>query len=231
VAGGLMVFFTASMLWQTLLMVAVVVGLAIILQELADPSPLFWAVPWEAAAFVLSRKVRANHFWFHRAQGLVREFVGGFAKIDGFATREGFVLTGAGLNEAQVRWAAELAWRTTCQQSFAKKGAKGCKTTRLLLALWLIAGGLLMVGIWRAVNFASVLLLVAICGAAGHALAGRAEKFFGPWVERVAGRDEKILPNQLEVESYTVPPFLWLKGIRGYQVRIAGEATPAGRGT
>jgi len=81
VAGGIMVFFTASMLWQTLFMVAAVVGLAIILQELADPSPLFWAVPWEAAGFVLSRKVRANHFWFHRTQGLVREFVAGSPEL------------------------------------------------------------------------------------------------------------------------------------------------------
>ena len=226
-AGGIMVFFTASILWQPLFMVATVVGLAIILQELADPLPFFLAGPWEAAGVLLSRKVRANHFWFHRTQGLLRELVGGFARIDGFATPEGFVLTGAGLN--QVRWAAGLAWRTTCQQSFAKKGAKGCKTTRLLLALWLIAGPLLVLGIWRGANLASVLLLVAICGAAGHALAGPAEKFFGPWVERVAGRSEKIPPNQLEIQSYTIPPFLWLKGIRGYQVRIAGEATPAGR--
>lgn len=76
-----------------------------------------------------------------------------------------------------------------------------------------------------------MLLLVAICGATEHAMAGPVEKFFGPWVERVAGRDEKILPNRLEVEAYTVPPFLWLKGIRGYRVWIAAEATPAGRAT
>jgi len=109
-ALGLVVFFTVAMLWQALLMAAAAAGLALVLQQLADPSPLFWAVPWEAMEFALSAKVRANHFWLHRTQDLARGLLVWSAKVHGFATREGFVLMGSGLDAAAVRWSSELSW-------------------------------------------------------------------------------------------------------------------------
>src|SRR5207253_3123723 len=72
-AGGLVLLLAASMLWRAFPMALTGAGLVLILQEIADPSPLFFTVPWEALEFVLSRKVRANHFWLHRTQGLLRE--------------------------------------------------------------------------------------------------------------------------------------------------------------
>lgn len=84
-ALGLVAFITPAVVWQALLMAGAAAGLALGLQQLADPSPLFWAVPWEAMKLVLSAKVRANHFWFHRTQGLVRESLGWSARVDGFA--------------------------------------------------------------------------------------------------------------------------------------------------
>lgn len=229
VAGGLAFFFTVPLLWRALLMGAAGAALAFLLQELIDPSPLFWAVPWEATQFVLSRRVRVNHSWLHRTEELVRDSVGSSANIDGFATREGFVLRGAGLNEAEVQWASELAWQMMGEHSSAKEAARGCKTTRFLLALWLIAGGLLVLGISRGVDLVSVLLLVALCGAAGHGLAGPVEKILTPWAERIAWRDERMRPNHLEVEPFAIPQFLWVKGGQAFQVlRVAREDTPTG---
>src|SRR5438132_3969237 len=91
-AGGLVLLLAASMLWRSFPTALTGAGLVLILQEIADPSPLFFTVPWEALEFVLSRKVRANHFWLHRTQGLLRESGDSLAKIDGCATRDGFFL-------------------------------------------------------------------------------------------------------------------------------------------
>ncbi len=140
-AGGLVLLLAASMLWRAFPMVVTAAGLVLILQEIAVPSPLFFTVPWEALEFMLSRKVRANHFWLHRTQGLLRESGDSLAKIDGCATRDGFFLIGAAFNEAQIQWASQSAWRATCQKPSAKEAAIGCKTMQFLLALWLIAGG------------------------------------------------------------------------------------------
>ena len=72
-AGGLVFLLAASMLWRAFPMAVTGAGLVLLLQEIADPSPLFLSVPWEALEFVLSRRVRVNHFWLHRTQGLLRE--------------------------------------------------------------------------------------------------------------------------------------------------------------
>src|SRR5260370_3896780 len=90
-AGGLVLLLAASMLWRAFPMVVTGAVLVLILQEIADPSP-FLTVPWEALEFVLSRKVRVNHFWLHRTQGLLQEAGDPLAKIDGCATRDGFFL-------------------------------------------------------------------------------------------------------------------------------------------
>src|SRR5258708_13161061 len=101
-AAGLVLLLAASMLWRAFPMVVTGAVLILILQEIVDPSPLFITVPWEALAFVLSRKVRANHFWLRRTQGLLRESVGSLAQTDGCATRDRFFFLAAPLNAPQI---------------------------------------------------------------------------------------------------------------------------------
>ncbi len=218
-AGGLVLLLSASILWRAFPMAVTTAGLVLILQEIADPSPLFLTVPWEALEFVLSRKVRANHFWLHRTQGLLRESGDSLAKIDGCATRDGFFIIGAAFNEAQIQWASQSAWRATCQKPYAKEAATGCKTMRFLLALWLIAGGFAALSLFRGVDLGSGLLLCALCGAAGQLLAEPAEKLLGPWAGRVARSTTETWPNRLEVESLAIPRFLWFKRSLLFQVR------------
>src|SRR5260370_38402523 len=127
-AGGLVLLLEASMLWRAFPMEVTGGALVLLLQEIADPSPLFLAVPWEALEFVLSRKVRANHFWLHRTQGLLRESGDALAKIDCCATRDGFLLIAAAFNETQIPRASHSAWRAMCQKPTTKEAATGCKT-------------------------------------------------------------------------------------------------------
>ena len=228
-----MLFAVASLLFRTVLMLGIAAVLALILQGLADPSPLFWAVPWEVVGVVFSRNVRLNHVWFHLTQDLVREASGCLSKLDGFATQDGFVLMGAGFSEAKVRWASELTWRRACRQGTVKEPVTGCKTVRFLLALWLIVAGVASVTFWRGkVDLASAVLLAAVCGAAGHAMARPAEKLIGPWVERVACGYDHLPPQRFEVEFLSSPHFLWFKGGRGFRVRrVEGEEIPSGART
>ena len=215
-AGGLVLLLAASMLWRAFPIVVTAAGLVLILQEIADPSPLFFTVPWEALEFVLSRKVRANHFWLHRTQGLLRESGDSLAKIAGCATRDGFFLIGAAFNEAQIQWAA---WPATRQKPSAKEAATGCKTMQFLLASWLIAGGFAVLNLFRGVDLGSGLLLCALCGAAGQLLARPVEKLLGPWAGRVACSNKETWPSRLEVESLAIPRFLWFKRSLVFQVR------------
>lgn len=216
-AGVLMLFLTASMTWRALPMAAVGAGFVLILQEIAAPTPLFWTVPWEALEFVISREVRANHFWLHGTEDILRE--SGGTKVDGVATREGFFLLGTSLNETEIQWASQCVWQTQCQKSSAKVAAPGCKTMQFLVALWLIAGGLTVLSLWRGVGLASALLLSALCGAAGQLLAGRVERLLGRWAEDLACSNNKIVPIRLEVESLAIPPFLLFAKSRVFQVR------------
>lgn len=228
-AVGLLLFFAVSMFWRAFQLAAVGATLVLILQGIADRSPLLWTVPWEALEFILSRKVRDNHFWLHRTQELLRESAGRRTKADGFATREGFVLIGASLTETQIQGASQSAWRTMCQKSATKEAAIGCKTMQFLLALWLITGGLTLLSVWRRVDFASVLLLSALCGAAGHLLARPVEQLLAPWADYVACSNNKTWPSRLEVESFAIPRFLWFKKGLVFQVRrIAGNETTSG---
>jgi len=217
--GGLVLLLAASMLWRAFPMAVTGAGLVLILQEIADPSPLFLTVPWEALEFVLSRKVRANHFWLHRTQGLLRESGDSLAKIDGCATRDGFFLIGAAFNETQIQWASQSTWRAMYQKLSAREAATGCKTMQFLLALWLIAGGLAALSLFRGVDLSSGLLLCALCGAAGWLLARPVEKLLGTWAGRVACSDKETWPSRLEVESLAIPQFLWFKRSLVFQVR------------
>src|SRR5258708_24709361 len=102
-----------------------------------------------------------------------------------------------------------------CRKPSAKEAATGCKTMQFLLALWLIAGGLAALSLFRGVDLGSGLLLCALCGAAGQLLARPAEKLLGPWAGRVACSNKETWPSRLEVESLAIPRFLWVKRNRG----------------
>jgi hypothetical protein len=218
-AGGLVLLLSASILWREFPMAVTAAGLVLILQEIADPSPLFLTVPWEALEFVLSCKVRANHFWLHRTQGLLRESGDSLARIDGCASRDGFFLIGAAFNETQIQRASQSAWRAMCQKPSAREAATGCKTIQFLLALWLIAGGLSALSLFRGVDLGSGLLLCVLCGAAGQLLARPVEKLLGPWADRVACSNKETWPSRLQVESLAIPRFLWFKRSLVFQVR------------
>lgn len=218
-AGGLALFVAASMTWRALPMAAAGAGIVLILQQTVTPTPLFWTVPWEALEFVLSRQVRANHFWLHRTEELLRKSGGRLTKVDGVATREGFFLIGTSFNESEIQWASQYAWRTMCQQSSAKVAATDCKTMQFLLALCLIAGGLTVLSLSQGVDFASALLLFALCGATGQLLGSPAERLLRPWADYVACSDDKAWPIRLEMESLAIPRFLWFKKGHVFQVR------------
>lgn len=96
---------------QGLLIGAAGATLVLLLQELADPAPLFWSAPWEALQLVFSGRRRVNHLWLHRAQDLARESIGAFIRADGSAMADGFVLIGVGRNKQLVQWTADSAWR------------------------------------------------------------------------------------------------------------------------
>jgi hypothetical protein len=218
-ALGLAVFLRAGIVWQALLMAGAAAGLALLLQQFAATSPLFWAVPGEAMQFVLSAKVRGNHLWLHRTQDLSRDSFDSLPKVDGFATRDGFVLMGSGLDASEVRRFSEHSRRILCQPSLTKESSRGCQTSRFLLALWLITGGLIALSAWREFDIASALVVSALCSAAGYVGAGPAEKLFLPWAGRFRDREDEIQASDLEVETFWVPSFLWLKGGRAYRVR------------
>lgn len=223
-AGGAALFFAGTVLWRALLMGAAGAALALFLQQLVDPSPLFWTVPWEAVQLVRSRKVRVNHLWLHRTQELVRESVGSSTQVDGFATPEGFLLINAGPDRQLVQWTAEFAWRAMILEDSAKKHRTGCKTTRFLFALWFMAGGLLPLGIWRGVDLPGALLVAVICGAAGHSLARPLENMLGLRVVLPAWRDGEAQLYRFQVEPVEFPELLWFHGGQGFRVsRIAAE--------
>ena len=227
---GFVILLGASPVWRTVVRAGVVVFIALVLQELADPSPLFWATPCELVGIVFSRNVRLNHLWFHRTQDLVREASGFLGKVDGFATQDGFVLVGAGFNEAEVGWASELAWRLMYGQGAAKESVGGCKPTRLMLAVVLVAGGLVAVTVWQGkVELASTVLVAAVSGAIGHALSAPAERFLSPWAALIAFCDGKTYRYRMEIDCFSSPRFLWFKGSQGFHVRrVELEVKPSG---
>lgn len=218
-AGVLLLFFTLSAIWRGLLMGAAGAALLLFLQEAVDPTPLFWTAPWEAMQLVLSRRARVNHIWLHRTRELARESIGESTKVDGFATPDGFVLLNTGPNRQLVQWTAEFAWRAMIQEDSASKHARGCKTVRFLIALWLIAGGLLALGAWRGVDLAGALLVALFCGAASQALARPLENKLGLWLAVPAWRDEDARIDRFEIEPFEFPEFLWFQGSQGFRVR------------
>lgn len=65
-ACALALLFIFRPLRQVLVFGAAGAALVLLLQQLVDPTPLFWSAPWEALQLVLSRRQRLNHAWLHR---------------------------------------------------------------------------------------------------------------------------------------------------------------------
>ncbi len=192
-----------------------------------DPTPLFWTAPWEAMQLLLSRARRVNHLWLHRTQELARESIGLSTKVDGFAMADGFVLIGVGSNKQLVQWTAEAAWRGIIRVRERARHSRGCKAVRFLIAVWLMAGGLLALSVWRGIDLPTVLLIAVFSGAAGHALAQPFENTLGRWLAVPAWHDEDARTFCLEVEPVEFPEWLWWQGGQGFIVRrIPEEETP-----
>src|SRR5712664_4569120 len=127
-ACALLLLVILRVLGQGLLLGGAGAALVLLLQELVDPAPLFWSVPWEALQLVLSRRRRVNHLWLHRTQDLARESISRSIKSDGFAMADGFVLIGVGPNKQMVQWTAECACRGIGQERAGASARQGCKT-------------------------------------------------------------------------------------------------------
>ena len=201
-------------------------ALVLLLQEAVDTTPLFWTAPWEAVQLLLSRGRRVNHIWLHRTQDFARESIGISRKVDGFAMADGFVLIGVGRNKQLVQWTAEAAWRGIVHQRERARHSRGCKAVRFLVAVWLMTGVLLTVGIWRGIDLPTALLVGVFSAAAGHALARPLENAVGRWWAVPARRHKDVRGFRLEVEPVEFPEWLWWQGGQGFIVRRIPEEEP-----
>src|SRR5258708_505589 len=199
-------------------------ALVLLLQELVDPTPLFWSVPWEALQLVLSGRHRVNHLWLHRTQDLARESIGRSIKSDGFAMTDGFVVTGVGRNKQLVQWTADSACRGMAQEREGASARNGCKPVRFLVAVRLMTGGLLAMSIWRGIDLPGALLIALLSAAAGHALARPVEKMLANWLAIPGWQHQDARGFGLEIEPVEFPEWLWWQGGQGFIVRrIPGE--------
>jgi hypothetical protein len=223
----LLLLVILRVLGQELLMGVAGAVLVLLLQEAVDPTPLFWTAPWEAMQLLRSRARRVNHIWLHRTQELARESVGLSTKVDGFAMADGFVLIGVGSDQQLVRWTGEAAWQEIDRARERAWHTRGCKAVRFLIAVWLMAGVLLALSVWRGIDLPTVLLIAAFSGAAGHALAQPFENAVGRWLAVPAWHDEDARTSCLEVEPVQFPDWLWWQGGQGFIVRrIPEEEAP-----
>jgi len=223
-ACALLLLVMLRVLGQGLLLGVAGAALVLLLQELVDPTPLFWSVPWEALQLVVSGRHRVNHLWLHRTQDLARESIGRSIKSDGFAMADGFVVTGVGRNKQLVQWTADSAYRGMTQEREGASARRGCKAVRFLVAVWLMTGGLLAISIWRGIDLPGALLIALLSAAAGHALARPVEKMLANWLTIPAWQHEDARGFGLEVELVEFPEWLWWQGGQGFIVRrIPGE--------
>jgi hypothetical protein len=231
-AWALLLLLILRALGQGLVMGVAGATLVLLLQELVDPTLLFWSVPWEALHLVLSRRFRVNHLWLHRTQDLARESIGRSMKADGFAMADGFVLIGVGRNKQLVQWTADSAWRGMPHEREGTTARQGCKAVRFLVAVWLMIGGLLAMRIWRGIDLSGALLIALLSAAAGHALARRVERMLANWFAIPAWRGGEARGFRLEAEPIQFPEWLWWQGSQGFIVRrVPEEETEQGLGT
>ena len=223
-ACALLLLVMLRVLGQGLLLGVAGAALVLLSQELVDPTPLFWSVPWEALQLVVSGRHRVNHLWFHRTQDFARESIGRSIKADGFAVADGFVVTGVGRNKQLVQWTADSAFRGMAHEREGASARRGCKAVRFLVAVWLMTGGLLAISIWRGVDVPGALLIALLSAAAGHALARPVEKMLANRLAIPAWQHEDAQGFGLELEPVEFPEWLWWQGGQGFIVRrIPGE--------
>jgi hypothetical protein len=213
-------------LGQGLVMGVAGAALVLLLQELVDPTPLFWSVPWEALHLVLTGRRRVNHLWLHRTQDLARESIGRPMKADGFAMADGFVLIGVGRNKQLVEWTADSAWRGMAQEREGASARQGCKAVRFLVAVWLMIGGLPVLSMWRGLDLPGALLIALLSAAGGHALARPVEKMLVNGLAIPAWQREDARGFRLEIEPIEFPEWLWWQGSQGFIVRRVPEKEP-----
>lgn len=212
------VFFSAQA-WALLVLVLLGAAVALVLQQMADPTPLFWTAPAEAWELIWSAEARVNHLWLHRTQALVRDGLDSPRVGDGFATKDGFVLLNVDFNEIQMLLAAQAAWGDLAEDRCKDRFWKGCRTLRLLAAAWLLLGGLLTLAALGRLDLGNILLAIVVSGAVGHALGRGVERIFASWVTLAIWRQEKAGLNNTVVERFTLPRVLWFQGGEGFLVR------------
>jgi|SRR5271165_545969 len=228
-AYALLLLLILRVLGQGLILAVAGAALVLLMQELVNPTPLFWSAPWEALQLVLSRRHRVNHLWLHRTQDLALESIGRSNKTDGFALEDGFFLIGVGRNKQLIQLTADSAWRGMAQEWERASAQQACKAVRFLVAVWLMSGGLLAMNIWRGIDLSSALLIALLSAAAGHALAGPVEKALAELLAIPAWRDGDVRGFRLEVEPVEFPEWLWWQGGQGFIVhRIPAEANGQG---
>ena len=225
-ACALVLLLMLRFLGQGLLLGVAGAALILLLQELVDPTPLFWSAPWEALRLVFSRRHRANHLWLHRTQYLARESIGRSIKSDGFAMADGFIVIGVGRSKQLVQWTADSACRGMGQEREETSPRQGCKAVRFLIAVWLMTGSLLAISIWRGIDLPGALLIALLSAAAGHALARPVEKMMANWFAIPAWQHEDARGLRLEVEPIEFPEWLWWQGSQGFIVRRIREEEP-----
>jgi hypothetical protein len=225
-ACALLFLLMLRVLGQGLLLGVAGAALALLLQELVEPTPLFWSVPWEALQLVVSGRRRVNHLWLHRTQDFALESIGRSIKSDGFAMADGFVVIGVGRNKQLVQWTADSACRGMTQEREGASARQGCKAVRFLVAVWLMTGGLLALSIWRGIDLPGALLIALLSAAAGHALARPVEKILANWLVIPAWQHEDARRFRLEVKPIEFPEWLWWQGSMGFIVRRVPKEEP-----
>lgn len=225
-ACALLLLVMLRVLGHGLLLGVAGAAFVLLLQELVDPMPLFWSVPWEALQLVVSGRHRVNHLWLHRTQDLARESIGRSIKSDGFAVVDGFVVTGVGRNSQLVQWTADSACRGMAHERAGASARWGCKAVRFLVAVWLMTGGLLAISFWRGIDLPRALLIALLSSAAGHALARPVEKMLANRLTIPAWQREDAQGFGLEVEPVEFPEWLWWQGGQGFIVRRIPREEP-----
>jgi hypothetical protein len=223
-ACALLLLVMIRVLGQGMILGVAGAAVALLLQELVDPTPLFWSVPGEALQLVVSGRHRVNHLWLHRTQDLARESIGRSIKSDGFTVADGFVVTGVGRNDELVQWTADSACRGMAHERARASVRWGCKAVRFLVAVWLMTGGLLAMSIWRGIDLPGALLIALLSSVAGHALARPVEKMLANRLTIPARQHEGA--QGLEVEPVEFPEWLWWQGGQGFIVRRIPRGEP-----
>lgn len=218
----LQVFFSAQV-WALLVVVLLGAAVALALQQMADPTLLFWTAPAEAWELIWSAEARVNHLWLHRTQALVWDGLDSPRVGDGFATKEGFVLVNVDFNEIQMLLAAQAAWGDLAEDRCEDRFWKGCRTLRLIAAAWLLLIGLLALAFFDRLDLGHILLAIVVCSAIGHAVGRGVERIFASWVTLAIWRQEKAGVNNTVVERFTLPRVLWFQGGEGFLVRRVGR--------